>query len=227
MARVLAIGDIHGCVVALDALLASVRPAGDDVVVTLGDYVDRGPRSREVIERLIALDATGRLVPILGNHDQMMLDARSGDREKQGWLDDHGKATLASYAPPGTRKGSLSDVPAAHWRFLEGCREHHETATHLFVHANAYADVPLAEQPAYMLRWESFGEPAPHASGKVLVCGHTSQKSGRPVNLGHAVCIDTYAHGGGWLTCLDVVSGRIWQANERGEVGRAWLDDFA
>ena len=60
-----------------------------------------------------------------------------------------------------------------------------------------------------------------------MVCGHTSQKSGRPKNRGHAICIDTYAHGGGWLTCLDTTSGRVWQANEKREVQTSWIDDYA
>jgi serine/threonine protein phosphatase 1 len=190
--RVLAIGDIHGCIVSFETLLAAVQPSSDDLIVTLGDYVDRGPRSRDVIEKLIALQATGRLVALTGNHDQMMLDARTGDPAKLWWLDDYGADTLASYVTSG--KGSLEDVPEAHWRFLErDCRDWFETETHFFVHANAYPDVPFAEQPVYMLRWESFGEPAPHSSGKTMVCGHTSQKSGRPKHVGHAICIDTYA----------------------------------
>jgi serine/threonine protein phosphatase 1 len=224
--RVLAIGDIHGCIVSFETLLAAIAPKPEDLIVTLGDYVDRGPSSRDVIERLIGLQRTGRLVAITGNHDQMMLDARTGEPEKLWWLDDYGVETLASYARSGT--GSLADVPESHWRFLErDCRSWYETDTHFFVHANAYPDVPLSEQPIYMLRWESFGEPSPHSSGKIMVCGHTSQKSGRPVNLGHAICIDTYAHGGGWLTCLDAKSGRVWQANERREVQEAWINDFA
>jgi serine/threonine protein phosphatase 1 len=75
-----------------------------------------------------------------------------------------------------------------------------------------------------MLYWESFDDPPPHESGKVMVCGHTSQKSGKPRNLGHAVCIDTWACGEGWLTCLDAESGRYWQANQRGETRRGWLE---
>ena len=72
--------------------------------------------------------------------------------------------------------------------------------------------------------WESFNDPPPHESGKVMVCGHTSQKSGVPRNIGHAVCIDTWACGRGWLTCLDVGSGRYWQANQRGETRASWLE---
>jgi serine/threonine protein phosphatase 1 len=58
-----------------------------------------------------------------------------------------------------------------------------------------------------------------------MICGHTSQKSGRPLNLGHAVCIDTWVYGRGWLTCLDVQTGKLWQANQAGETRTAWLDD--
>jgi serine/threonine protein phosphatase 1 len=72
----------------------------------------------------------------------------------------------------------------------------------------------------------SFDDPAPHESGKIMVCGHTSQKVGRPRNVGHAVCIDTRAYGEvGWLTCLDVASGRYWQANQKGETRAGWLED--
>ena len=56
-----------------------------------------------------------------------------------------------------------------------------------------------------------------HESGKTLICGHTSQDSGLPVNLGHSICIDTAAYKDGWLTCLEVDSGHYWQTNQEGE----------
>ncbi|HEY9796072.1 MAG TPA: hypothetical protein V6D30_10555, partial [Leptolyngbyaceae cyanobacterium] len=67
----------------------------------------------------------------------------------------------------------------------------------------------------------------PHCSGKIMVCGHSSQKSGVPLNVGHAICIDTWVYGKGWLTCLDVTSGRVWQANQAGQQREAWIDQFA
>jgi serine/threonine protein phosphatase 1 len=139
------------------------------------------------------------------------------------WLDNGGDATLFSYSPLGD-VGTILDVPDEHWAFLDGCRNWYETDSHFFVHANAYADMPLDEQPDFMLLWEQFNEPLPHQSGKIMVCGHTPQHSGRPKNLGHAVCIDTWAHGRGWLTCLDVSTGRYWQANEMGETRSDWLE---
>jgi len=86
-----------------------------------------------------------------------------------------------------------------------------------FVHANYESHRPLSEQPEEMLYWEKFNDPPPHQSGKIMVCGHTPQKSGIPRNIGHAICIDTWAYGNGWLTCLDVGSGKYWQANQRRE----------
>ena len=104
-------------------------------------------------------------------------------------------------------------------------RPWYETETHFFVHANVYADCPLQEQPDFMLYWEKFDDPPPHESGKIMVCGHTSQKSGLPRSIGHAVCIDTRVYGQGWLTCLDTGAGQFWQANQRGQTRQGWLDE--
>jgi serine/threonine protein phosphatase 1 len=77
----------------------------------------------------------------------------------------------------------------------------------------------MDEQPRYSLRWESLRDwlPGPHRMGKAVVAGHTSQKSGEVLDLGYLKCIDTSCHGG-WLTALDVDTGRIWQADKRGEL---------
>ncbi len=207
--RRFAIGDIHGCYSALLALEEELKFGAEDVVVTLGDYVDRGPDSRLVIDHLIALDQRTTLVPLLGNHEIMMLDARQGDRAFQDWNDAGGHTTLDSYKAP-----TLDSIPMRHWKFLETCRRFHEAGPDFFVHANAWPDLPLAQQPDEMLFWETFNNPPPHDSGRRMICGHTSQRSGKPLNLGHAVCLDTCAYGGGWLTCLEVHSGTYWQANQ-------------
>jgi serine/threonine protein phosphatase 1 len=225
--RILAIGDIHGCSRALDALLAALAPQPDDLVITLGDYVDRGPDSSGVLDRLLALHATGRHVGLRGNHDQMMLMARAEPWDSGLWLACGGDETLASYGIRWGDAQAVADfVPEGHWRFLEDdCVDWFETERHFFVHANAYPDVPLAEQPLSMLYWEKLLEPCAHVSGKVMVCGHTPQKGGRPRNLGTTVCIDTGVYAGGWLTGLDVLTGRYWQADEGGAVRAGWLDE--
>ena len=111
-------------------------------------------------------------------------------------------------------------IPEPHRAFLSGCRPYYETATHLFVHAGLEPELPMEKQPGLALRWRvtDARTATGHASGKVVVVGHTPQKSGEVLDLGHLVCIDTYCHGGGWLTALDVDSGCYWQANEKGEV---------
>ena len=80
----------------------------------------------------------------------------------------------------------------------------------------------MAEQPVGMLRWESLRDmtPGPHDSGKTVIVGHTSQKGGEILDLGHLKCIDTYCYGGGWLTALDVKTGEVWQADRDGKMRR-------
>ncbi len=217
-ARTIAIGDIHGCSAALDALLDAIRPRPDDTIVTLGDYINRGPDSRGVLDRLIALSRRCRLIPILGNHDQMLLDVHSGKYPIYWLLDIGGTTTLDSYGPG----HDLSLIPDEHFEFLEGCEDFHETETHIFLHANYYPDLPMSEQDAGILRWESLREttPGPHESGKIVIAGHTSQKSGEILNLGHLKCIDTFCYGGGWLTALDVRTEEVWQVDREGNLRR-------
>ncbi|HEX4150135.1 MAG TPA: metallophosphoesterase [Pirellulales bacterium] len=224
--RLLTIGDIHGYLAALDALLALVEPTADDWIITLGDYVDRGPDSCGVLDRMLELSARGRLIPLRGNHEEMMLDARHDPALHALWLQYGGQNTLDSYAQHGY-DGTLAGVPAAHWDFLETqCIDWFQSPTHFFVHANADSQRELPEQTVNLLRWQKFGEPTPHCSGKIMVCGHTYQESGFPRNLGHAVCIDTWIYGGGWLTCLDAISGEFWQSNEHGQTRSGLLADF-
>jgi len=216
--RTLAIGDIHGYADVLRHLLDAVELRPDDSVVALGDYVDRGPDARGVIEELLVLQERGQLLALRGNHDFMMLEARKSKDHLREWLYCGGRSTLASYGDP-FAEGKLEEVPERHWKFLEeDCVDWYETDTHLFVHANCDPALPMAEQPLYLLHWEALYEARPHRSGKVVVCGHTKQRSGLPRNWGHTVCIDTWVYGDGWLTCLEVETGRIWQANRHGEL---------
>jgi serine/threonine protein phosphatase 1 len=225
--RTIAIGDVHGCSRALDTLLGAIEPQVDDVIVTLGDYVNRGPDSRGVLERLIALEKQCTLVPLLGNHDQvflqLLLDTFTGrSRALSSWLRMGGDATLASYGAP-LNKITVDDlvrIPAEHIAFLERCRAYHETETHIFVHANYDPALAMNDQPFELLRWESLRDsvPGPHVSGKTVIAGHSSQKSGEILDVGHLVCIDTYCFGGGWLAALDVHTEEVWQTNRQGEL---------
>ena len=218
--RNIAIGDIHGCSMALAALVEAIDPQPDDTIITLGDYIDRGIDSKGVLDQLIALADRCRLVPLLGNHDEMMLNARNGKDDFRFWMDCGGIATLDSYGST----GRLDLIPAAHFRFLERCLPFFETDSHLFVHANYKPELPLERQDGETLRWLSLQDfvPGPHCSGKIAVVGHTPQDD--VLDLGQLICIDTGCCNGGWLTALDVTTGTKWQVNERGSLRVEWLD---
>jgi serine/threonine protein phosphatase 1 len=218
MARHLAIGDIHGCVSALRTLVDFVALRDDDIIVTLGDYIDRGPDSRAVLDFLIDLAKTHHHVALRGNHEIMMLDARQKKSWLHAWMSYGGEATLRSYAPSPDHAGSFADIPESHFDFLEKkLVSYYECDTHFFVHANADAHIALKEQTDPTLYWKKYNDPAQHCSGKIMVCGHTPQSSGLPRSNGHSICIDTWVYGDGWLSCLDVESGTVWQANEAGD----------
>lgn len=211
-ARTIVIGDIHGCAQALEALLGAIQPQSDDRLVLLGDYIDRGEQSREVIERLLSLEYECRLVPLLGNHELMLMRAFQDYSQAYFWLECGGQQTLDSYG------GSPGDVPEEHHKFFERCVPYFETDDHLFVHANYDASLELQDQPEELLFWAHLTQfvPGPHRSGKRAFVGHTPQKSGEVLDLEHVVCVDTFCVGDRWLTALDVHSGEIWQASRRG-----------
>lgn len=216
MPRLIAVGDIHGCRQALDTLLEAIDLQPDDRLVTLGDYVDRGPDSRGVIERLLEIDAADQLVPILGNHEEMMLGALRETMPRGFWLQHGGVQTFDSYG----FVGDLSVIPDEHLAFLDRCLPFYEADGVFFTHANYVADEPLDRQPAEALRWQSLHEyfPQQHLSGKRAIVGHTAQKNGEVLDADYLWCLDTYCHGGGWLTAREANSGQTWQANELGEL---------
>jgi len=216
MPRLLAIGDIHGCSAALEALVEAAELGEGDRLVTLGDYVDRGPDSRGVIDKLLELEASGRLIPLLGNHEEMMLGALRGGYPRHAWLQYGGAQTLESYS----YEGGLEDIPVEHVAFLDRCLPYFEVADVFFTHANYVVGEPLERQPAEALRWQSLHEhfPGPHLSGKRAIVGHTAQKTGEVLDADHLWCIDTYCHGGGWLTMCDVATGDFWQADASGRL---------
>ena len=216
--RTIAIGDIHGCSAALAALVAAIGPRPDDCIVPLGDYINRGPDSRGVIDRLIDLKNRCRLVPLLGNHEEMLFEALAGSFPLDHFLGVGGDATLDSYGPD--RLPSIISVD--HARFLDSCLDFFETETHIFVHASYEPHLPMSEQATLTLRWEPVRHsvPEPHVSGKTVIVGHSSRKDGEILDLGHVKVIDTYCYGGGWLTALDVETGEVWQADREGNMRR-------
>jgi serine/threonine protein phosphatase 1 len=223
-ARIIAMGDVHGCLPALEAIFEAIDLAPDDTLVTLGDYIDRGPDSKGVVDALLAVAKKCRLIPILGNHEEMLLAVLDGRVSPADWLRVGGLATLESYGPrPGSaepldREPDLTAISAEHIAFFHSCRAYHETDTHLLLHANYDPDLPLAQQNLATIRWRSLRDtvPGPHCSGKIAIVGHTPSRSGEIFDIGYLKCLDTYCFGGGWLTALCLTTGQVWQANRHG-----------
>lgn len=212
--RTIAIGDIHGCDKALAAILDAIQPTTQDTIITLGDYIDRGPNSKRVVERLLELKKACILIPLLGNHEQMLLAAIENKADAEFWIQCGGQATLESYG------GDLRGIPDDHLKFVRECTFAYETETHLFVHANYDSAAPINEQDDYVMLWKHLTVPLPdpHISGKIAVVGHTPQMSGDILNAGHLICIDTWCFGDGWLTAFDIESMAVTQCNQKGEL---------
>lgn len=210
--RTIAIGDIHGCAVELADLLRQIDPQPDDTIITLGDYVNRGPDTRGVIEQLIALSKCCQLIPLLGNHDDVLLQAIDGRGLDFLLAQGGGQATLDSYGPG----SQLGDIPSDHIQFLRSCRKCFETDTHLFAHANYDPNRRLADTDWNTLLWRKLEPPypGPHFWGKRVIVGHTAQRNFQVLDLGHVVCIDTGCCHGGVLTALDLESRRSWRTSE-------------
>lgn len=221
--RTLAIGDIHGCNTALTTLLKQLGLRPDDKLIFVGDYIDRGPASRQVIETLLELKKSFSPVFLRGNHEVMILDARRDPLKANLWRSYGGLEALESYGA-GFRKRWASAIPEEHWKFIESTVRFLETETHIFVHACLDPELDLNDQPDWLLYWEFLDRLKPHKSGKQIICGHTPQRSGKIKNLGFALCIDTAPASGGWLAALDVDAGNYWQANERGQTRRGALE---
>ncbi|MDX1925617.1 MAG: metallophosphoesterase family protein [Pirellulaceae bacterium] len=210
--RTIAIGDIHGCSRALDGLIEEIKPTASDRLIFLGDYVDRGPDSRGVIDRLLSLRKHCETICLLGNHE-ILFRSVLGGLPAEPWLGTGGQQTLLSYG------GSLQGVPAEHLAFLYQLLPYYETEKALFVHANYDSRLPMAQQTEEMLYWEHLGEnpPLPHVSGKHVYLGHTPQANLEIGYFGHFTCVDTYCFGGGWLSGVDVESGEVWQTSQNGQ----------
>lgn len=214
--RTIAVGDIHGCAKALHAMLAQIQPEKDDTLVLLGDCVDRGPDSRQVIDEVLALREKCTVVPLLGNHEEMMLNFLDGKPQPDNWLEVGGVSTVRSYSP----RSDPEDILPAHIEYIRTWGDFYETPSHIFVHGGYDADSPLAKQHWKTMRWQSLKHhvPRPHISGKTAIVGHTSLKDGNVLDLGYLICIDTWCWGGGWLSALDSTTGQLWQVDREGRV---------
>ena len=214
--RTIAIGDVHGCSKALRSIVEAIAPEREDTLVLLGDYIDRGPDARGVIEILVDLQQSCNLVPLRGNHEIMLSSILRQGVATEHWLQSGGQATLASYG------GRLARIPDQHLEFFAKLLPFYETEKTIFVHASYDPLREMKDQDEQMLFWNHLlpAPPPPHCSGKKVIVGHTPQGSGMPLDLSHLVCLDTYCFGGLWLSALDLDSRELWQTSYHGHLRR-------
>ena len=188
-----AVADLHGRLDLLEAALDAIATHADGVaqdIVFLGDYVDRGPSSADVLARLIAGPSDGwRWTCLKGNHEAIMALALRDPNELDWWVDNGGATTMASYR--GRRH-----LVAPHLDWIDGLQTMHVDTHRVYVHAGVDPDVPLVAQAEKTLLWKR----TPHADGRGhgarhVVHGHTPNIDG-PVCLAARTNLDTLA----WLT---------------------------
>lgn len=176
-----------------------------------------GLGARGVIDRVIETARHCEVVALRGNHEVMMLASRANATNAHNWCSFGGSEALESYGTDFTRDW-VAAVPDAHWRFLEGTQTYLESETHIFVHGAVDGRRTMTEQDPYRLLWGRCFDITPHVSGKPVICGHTPQEDGEIGCYPWGFCIDTGCCRGGWVTCLEIETGRYWQANEEGRV---------
>ena len=174
--RRFAISDIHGCARSFEALLDKIAFSSEDELFLLGDYIDRGPDSKGVIDLILRLKEEGhRLHCLLGNHEELMLETLGGLTEPFiTWLYNGGGMTMESFGLRPT--GYPHDIPDLYIRFLKQLEWHAETEGYILVHAGLdlrAADPLEAAQAMLWIRdWREKADPA-WLQGRVVVHGHT------------------------------------------------------
>lgn len=204
--RLLAIGDIHGCQEQLQQLIRQVKPTTEDQVVFLGDYVDRGPDSAGVIEYLIEFGKTfPQTIFLRGNHEQMFLNYLD-DKDPSLFLINGGINTLDSY-----RRKDWLPIPEPHLEFLQALQMSFICDRYIFVHAGLRPGVPPEQQDESDLLWirQDFIS-SDYDWDKTVVYGHTPLQ--KPFFANHRIGLDTGCVYGRQLTCCDVKTREIWQA---------------
>jgi len=187
---IIAIGDIHGCAQSLDALLDKLDLGSGDHLLFVGDYIDRGPDSRGVIDRLLRLRDEVKCTFLRGNHEAMMLDYLDTGSFNL-WRVNGGVSTLQSYAGAG---GGDTNIPDSHAEFVRETKLYHETDAFFFVHAGLRADLTIEEnlsrEDERTFLWERDHLGADDVAWeKPVVCGHTPRPE--PINREKLIHVDT------------------------------------
>uniref|UniRef100_A0A7V4G7E0 Serine/threonine protein phosphatase n=1 Tax=Desulfobacca acetoxidans TaxID=60893 RepID=A0A7V4G7E0_9BACT len=198
------IGDIHGCLGSLKRLLEHLAPdLHRDTLIFVGDYIDRGPASKGVVDYLLTLQARyprEHLIFLKGNHEAMFLDFLAG-QERELFLYNGGLSTIKDYWGPDWKNAGELVLPPDHRRFYEELLPYYQSGDYIFVHGGLRPGVPLEEQQEEDLFWirGEFIASTADFGGRV-VFGHTPFK--HPLLQPNKIGIDTGLVYGNYLTCL-------------------------
>ncbi len=202
-----AIGDIHGCKNSLEKLVKKVSPQSKDTMIFLGDYIDRGPDSKGVIEFLINFLRTHpNTVFLKGNHEWMFYEfykTRDPDMWRL-WEINGANLTLKNY-------GNIENIPKEHVEFVKNTKIYHIQDGYFFVHAGVKPNKPIEEQRSEDMLWirEEFIYSDNPLKDHIVVFGHTPMK--KPLIMSDKIGIDTGCIYGGYLTCICLDDRKIFQ----------------
>lgn len=188
--QIVAIGDVHGCAKTLKTLWKRLEPYEDYVHLFVGDYIDRGPDSKEVIDFLLEVKQDRKTVFLRGNHELMLLHSlKTGS--SRNWMMNGGQSTLDSYG----KNTSLSDIPDSHIDFFKKTRLYYETEKYFFVHAGIPPSMTVEEAKEDKSTHDYFYWGREHLNAfeppweKTVVFGHTPQPF--PIQQSRMIGIDT------------------------------------
>ena len=215
--RLFAIGDIHGCFESLKNLIENkIKLKKSDKLVLLGDYIDRGPQSKEVVDFIIELQSKGYdIVTLMGNHEAMLIDAMENEKNFSKWIHNGGGRTLISFDVE-----SLKDLDQQYILFFKGLILFYTFDNFLFVHAgfNDLIDNPFSDKFTMLWSRNTFYK-HPLLIDKIIVHGHTpitinhcqelvtTQKQRINIDTG---CVYSDIEGLGFLTALELFSYKLF-----------------
>jgi serine/threonine protein phosphatase 1 len=188
------IPDLHGRLDLLERALKAITDRGGGDVVMTGDYIDRGPQSCQIIERLILGPPRGQTWTLLsGNHEAYLVDVLADHSLLDDWLDAGGRATLLSYGWDGRGTPPVERIPPGHRRFLARLQRIARDAHRIYVHAGVDPTIPLAHQTEKRLLWDIYLDDLDIGHGDDhVVHGHEQRPEG-PILLTHRTNLDVHA----------------------------------
>jgi serine/threonine protein phosphatase 1 len=214
--RIVAVGDIHGCFRTFEKLILQLNPAKNDKLILLGDYIDRGPHPKEVLDLILTLIKEGfDIIPLIGNHENMLLESRRNALTFNMWMFNGGEATLKSFGVK-----SAMDIEEKYINFFNGLRYYYSYQNYLFVHAGfneSNTDIFYDKSAMLWTRKECYQ--SKFFTDKTLIHGHT------PINLNSlefavanrsgVINVDTgcvYSFGGvmGVLSAIELPSFKVF-----------------